>query len=82
MAEITKNIGARIVFDDDGVTVLSAFRTEVTRFVNDDGAATEVGRRDVDLTGEELRLFGATIDAHLTQTNARAATAEARVAQL
>lgn len=89
MPTTEKTKRASIVFDDDGVTVLSAFK-RVVRVLSDGETSVPLNEADIDLTPDELRtLFGATIDAHLTETNARAGAdtaranaAEARVADL
>lgn len=78
MPTIEKTKRASIVFDDDGVTVLSAFK-RVVRVLSDGETSVLLNEADIDLTPDEVKaLFGATIDAHLTATNAACAEAEAR----
>jgi hypothetical protein len=80
VSKTERTLRASIVFGDDGASVLSAFKTVLTEVRDDDGVLLSSTRRDVDLTPSEVStLFGATIDAHLTQTNAAKAAAEASV---
>lgn len=82
MPTLEKTKRATIVFDEDGTTVLSAFK-RVEQTLTDGVTSMPLGEADIDLSADEVKaLFGATIDAHLTQTNAACAAAEARAAVL
>ncbi len=77
VSKTERTIGARIVLDEDGTSVLSAFKTVVTEVLDDDGSSLSSARRDVDLDPAEVAtLFGATIDAHVTATNAAKSAAD------
>lgn len=69
---------ASIVFGDDGAHVVSAFK-RVARTLSDGETSVTLDEADIDLTPDEVKaLFGATIDAHITETNARADAYTAR----
>lgn len=83
VSKVERTVGARIVFDTDERSVLSAFKTVVTEILDDDGSRISSTQRDVDLDPREVSsLFGAKIDAHLTATNASLAEAQREKAAL
>lgn len=81
MREVQKS--ATIVFGDDGVSIVSAFKRVQQFDTNQAGVEFFIGQRDVDLTGAEIKAnFGASIDDNLREIRSTMEAAQAQVADL